>query len=415
MLLRALPLPHTVCISIKLIIKAKEEYGLSEKKIIKFKRKKNKKLFKKIYRIIRIPLAVLAVAFAVFLCGKMLGEVAISNITDTFRQIPYVFTHGGGYPYSIEESSDVKIRLIGDSPAIVGADSLTVLSSTARKMNEVGLSNANSKIITRGGRALIYADSSNTLILSGKTEELETLTLESAVFSAALSENGKIAAAFPSSQAQSVLAVYGRTGKEIFRWNCSKEYISALALSPNGKNVAVAAIGTENAQIYSKFLIFNVKKTEPSVQVRLDSSMILKLISISSGRVIAVCDNCTVVFNKSGEKLLEINYGDDSLISAVSDSKGNTLLCYKESGGSKIIAAKISASGKLTATVSAETQPDCTSVRGGRFVLVSGKTVTEYASSGKERRKFETNEEASQVMLASNCVYTLENSQLCKY
>lgn len=388
---------------------------LAEKKIIKFKRRKNKELLKKIYRIMRIPLAVLALVFALFLGGKMLGEVAISNVTDTFRQIPYIFSHGGGYPYTLDGMGSVKAELIDDCPVLVGESSLFALSSTARKMNEIQLSSANSKIITRGGRALIYGTSSSTLILSGKTEELATLTTESSVSAAALSENGKVAAAFPSNDAQSVLTVYNRRGKEAFRWNCSKEYISALALSPNGKNVAVAAIGTENAQIYSRFLIFNTKKTESRADVRLESSMILKLISGSSGRVIAVCDNCTVVFDKKGERLLELNYGDDSLVSAVSDNKGNTLVCYKESGGSKINAARISASGKLSCTVSVEEQPDCTDIRGGRFVLVCGKAVVEYGSSGKERRRFETNEKASQVMLASNCVYTLENSQLCKY
>ena len=59
---------------------------MADKKIIKFSRKRNKKLAKKIYRIVRIPLAVLAVVFAVFLSARMLGEVAVSNISDAFRQ-----------------------------------------------------------------------------------------------------------------------------------------------------------------------------------------------------------------------------------------------------------------------------------------------------------------------------------------
>lgn len=71
---------------------------MADKKIIKFSRKRNKKLAKKIYRIVRIPLAVLAVVFAVFLSARMLGEVAVSNISDAFRQIPYIFSHGSGLP-----------------------------------------------------------------------------------------------------------------------------------------------------------------------------------------------------------------------------------------------------------------------------------------------------------------------------
>lgn len=388
---------------------------MADKKIIKFQRKKNKKLIKKIYRIVRIPVAVLAVVFALFLSAKMLGEVAVSNVSDVFRQIPYLFSHGSGFPYTVEGTDDISLELIGDSPAVISNGTLTVLSSTARKMCDTPLDFSDAKIVTRGGRALIYSNNSSTAVLSGKTEKVGTLTADSAVTAAALSKNGKTAVSFAADEAQSVLAVYNQRSKEVFRWNCSKEYISALALSPSGRRVAVSAVGAENAQIYSRFIIFDIKKTAPAADVRLDASMILKLISGSRGKVIAVCDNKAVVFNKNGEILLELKYGDDSLISAVSDSKGNTLICYKEGGGSKINAARISASGKLTCTVTVAEQPDCTCIRAGRFVLVSGKTATEYSSSGKERRSFETKEEPSKAVLASNCVYTVENSQLCKY
>ena len=250
---------------------------MADKKIIKFSRKRNKKLAKKIYRIVRIPLAVLAVVFAVFLSARMLGEVAVSNISDAFRQIPYIFSHGSGYPCSVDAAGNIRAELIGDSPAVLGSGSLTVYSSSARKMNETQLSSADSKIVSKNGRALLYSNTSNTLNLSGKTESLGSLTVDSPVTVAALASNGSVAAAFSSEQAQSVLAVYNKRSKEIFRWNCSKEYISAVDLSRSGRTVAVSAVGAENAQIYSRFLIFDVKKSEPRVDIKVDGAMILRL------------------------------------------------------------------------------------------------------------------------------------------
>ena len=120
---------------------------MADKKIIKFSRKRNKKLAKKIYRIVRIPLAVLAVVFAVFLSARMLGEVAVSNISDAFRQIPYIFSHGSGYPCSVDAAGNIRAELIGDSPAVLGSGSLTVYSSSARKMNETQLSSAVSNLL----------------------------------------------------------------------------------------------------------------------------------------------------------------------------------------------------------------------------------------------------------------------------
>ena len=69
---------------------------MAEKKIISLQKKRNMLTAKKIFKIMRIPVVILAVAAALFLSARLMGNVAVSNITDGIRQVKTVFAKGGG-------------------------------------------------------------------------------------------------------------------------------------------------------------------------------------------------------------------------------------------------------------------------------------------------------------------------------
>ena len=58
---------------------------MADKKIIDLNKIRNKKLAKKILNLLKIPLVILAVVSAIFLSARMLGNVAVSNVTDSLR------------------------------------------------------------------------------------------------------------------------------------------------------------------------------------------------------------------------------------------------------------------------------------------------------------------------------------------
>ena len=198
----------------------------------------------------------------------------------------------------MDAAGNIRADLIGDSPAVLGSGSLTVYSSSARKMNETQLSSADSKIVSKNGRALLYSNTSNTLNLSGKTESLGSLTVDSPVTVAALASNGSVAAAFSSSRRRACFAVYNKRVRRYSAGIAQKNTSRPLTLSQR-KDGRRLQWGRKNAQIYS-LLIFDVKSPEPRVDIKVDGAMILRLVCGSSGKVIAVCDNRTLVYDNSG-------------------------------------------------------------------------------------------------------------------
>ncbi len=388
---------------------------MAEKKIINLNKKRNAITAKKIFRWLRIPLVVLVVAAALFLSARLMGNVAVSNITDSIRQVKTVFEKSEGYPYSFETLNYRNVVPVGGGPLVIYDDSTLVLNAAADEIFSMQLGYADSKAVTRNGRALVYSPSSNEVILQSKTEKLGSVTEKNPVTAVALADNGGFATSHAADENQSVLSVYNNRFKKIFQWNCSQEFITDISLSGNGKKVAVAATGVENAEIYTRILIFDVNSSEPEADIRYNGTMFLRVVYTSSNKIIAVGDNKTVIHNKKGEVIDELVYSEDSLIAVCADDNGNTTVCYEEFGGSKTGIARYSSGGKKTCSIVIDGLPDCVAAHAGRIAVASGNNITVYSSNGTESKTIETENPVARIFICSGTVYTVEGGSIHKY
>ena len=388
---------------------------MANKKIIDLQKQRNIIAAKKIFRIIRIPIVVLAVAAALFLSARLMGNVAVSNITDSIRQVKTVFTKGEGYPHSLEAFNLLKVVPIGAGPLVVYSDSSLVLNPSGDEVFSMQLEAADSKAITKNGRALIFSSLSNEVILQSKTEKLGSITEASTIVAAALAENGSFATSHASEEHQSVLNVYNSRFKKIFQWNCSNERIADISISNNGKNLAVIAIGAENAEIYTRLIIFNVGSSEPKADIKYSGTMLLRVVYTASNRIIAAGDNRTVVLNKKGELIDELVYSENSIIAVCADDSGNTVVCYEEFGGSKTGIVRFSRSGKKTCSLVVDGIPDCVAAQNSRIAVSFGDEITVYSSGGNESKRIEADNTVSQIFFCSGTLYTVEGGAIHKY
>lgn len=388
---------------------------MANKKIINLQKKRTALTAKKIFKFLKIPIVVLAVAAALFLSARLMGNVAVSNITDSIRQVKTVFSKSEGYPYFLEAFNLRKVVPIGGGPLIVYNDSSLVLNASGDEIFSSQLDYADSKVITKNGRALIYSTSSNEVVLQSKTETLGSITEDSPVIAAAFADNGSFATSHASEEHQSVLSVYNSRFKKVFQWNCSKERIADISLSGNGKNLAVIAIGAENAEIYTRLIIFNVGDEEPKADIKYSGTMFLKVVYTASNKIIAAGDNRTVVLNKNGEAVDELVYSEDSILAVCADDSGNTVVCYEEFGGSKTGVVRFSRSGKRTCSLTVDGIPDCVAAQGNRTALAFDDEIIVYSSNGKESKRIETSAAPSQVFFCSGTVYTVESGAIYKY
>lgn len=388
---------------------------MDDNKVINLEKRRNAMILNKIFRILRIPLALLLIAAILFVSARAMGDVAMSNVTDSFNQVKYIFTKGEGYPHSLDTFNFRKITSAGAAPIVVYDDSLAVLNSSAEELLAIQPLKTDVKVASKNGRALIYSPSSNDVTLISKTEELGSVAEEGAVITAALAKNGSIATSHSTEKHQSVLKVYNSRFKNVFQWNCSQERIADISLSNNGKNLVVAAIGAENAEIYTRLLIFNVGSSEPLADVRYSGTMLLKVVYTASNKIIAVGDNKTVVLNKKGEAVDELIYSEDSILAVCADVSGNVVVCYEEFGGSKTCIVRYSRSGRQTCSFTVDGIPDCVAAQGSRIAVSAGNEIVVYSSGGRESKRIETKNSPSQLVVCSGTVYAVEGGAIHKY
>lgn len=384
-------------------------------KIINLRKEKAVRIVKKILHILRIPLiAALAVAALLF-CAKMLGSVAVSNITDSINSIGLAVSSGDGYPYVLEDFNVRELSSVDGRPLVIYKDSSLVLDSTADTMLSCQLPAADSKAVVRNGRVFVYSNSSPQYVIHGKTEKLAEGKEDGNIIAAALAKNGSFATSHSSEEAQSVLSVYNSRQKMIFRWNCSNERIADIALSDNGKRVAVIAIGTQDAEFYTRLIIFDVDETEPTADIRYNGTLMLRVLFASSNRIITAGDNKTVVHNRKGEVLDELAYSEDSIRAIVPDDRGNLLVAYSEYGGAKTGLVRFSRSGRKTCEAVVDGTPDCFAMRNGKIVVSDDNILTVYNSKGDVKETVNAESPVLGIELSSNAIYTFENGVICKY
>lgn len=386
-----------------------------QKKIIKLSNKRNKKLAKKIIKMLRIPIVIIAVLSALFLSARLLGNVAVSNITDSIRGVKTVFANGGGYPHSLDAFGFREVTAIGGKPLVIYEDTTEILNSSAAETFSMQLGSADSKVVSQNGRALIYSNTSNEVFLQSGTEKLGSVEERGSIVTAELANNGYIATSFSVDEYESVLSVYNRYFEKVFQWNCSQEKISSIGLSKNGRNVAVAAVGSENAEIYTRLILFDIGSSEPVADLMQRGTMFLKVVYTDSNKIIAVGDNKTVVLNKKGDVVDELVYPEDTIVSVSADDSGNTVICYKEFGGAKTAVVRFSKTGKKTYSITLEGVPDCVAADGGKTAVANGDKITVYASNGDEGKTIETEHPVNDLFWCSGDIYTVESGKLCKY
>ena len=86
---------------------------------------------------------------------------------------------------------------------------------------------------------------------------------------------------------QSHIFVYSANGKLQFEWGSASDYCLNIALSDSGNKIALCVVGVDNAEYFSKVLLFNFNSDAPAYTVDFSGKTVYH-IDFISGRKIAV-------------------------------------------------------------------------------------------------------------------------------
>jgi len=258
---------------------------------------KKKKPTKNQYRLLQISAALALAAGLLVAAWAVLGSVRFSNIEDVWKMTG---RRGEGFPLPTTYASLQQAALMGESLVLLGPTALNIHAPNSYVAMDFPQPYHAPALCAANGRLLLFDRDSGQFTLMSKTKVLHEDVLEHDIFCMDLGDSGAFAVGTKAESAASELYAYDARLNKRFGWRCEKEYPGALRLSNSGRGLAACLIGTEQAEVYTRFMEFDFNQTPPRIDLRLDGVWLYG-VSETSGGWLAVGDQAAYLIKRGAK------------------------------------------------------------------------------------------------------------------
>ncbi len=234
---------------------------------------------------------------------------------------------------------------------------------------------------TCDGRILLYDVGGTRAVLTDSDGEiLFDLTTEGRIFDADLSEDGVCALLYEGSDCYAVLDVLGESGAKRFSHRSETAFLSACALSLDGRYAAVTTLGQEDISFLSTLRIFSTSRAEVLSTVSFGAQFVSDFAFLDDERICAVGED-TVFFAGIDGSVTEQYVGESAKIAAFLFSDTDLTVLYDRydlSLGYDLV--RLNSDGEEIARANLGAQPTYLSQSGNYLCLLTQQEVLIYDS-----------------------------------
>lgn len=363
---------------------------------------------------------IIAVIILVLVVMKVC-EININSIKDHFTDENGNFTLTEGvvmdnFPYSIDSSSNVTMVNANNKIGVLTPNSYTVLDSTDATADfffEHGYSNpilANSGIYS-----LIYDQGANKYRLDTVSQNEYEEETENSILCADVSKNGTVAIATTSKKKLCDICVYSRSLEKQFELSISSGYAVDIALSDNSRQISVAVVNSQNAELITTVYTYNVNSDGSSEQSVALPSGTLADIRYASNNLWAVGDNYVGII-KNDEYIP--CYEADSISTKCFNfnPSGDLVVAFGDYSNSAVnTVAYIKSNGKIINTISIDSNVKYLSATSSLVSVLTNDAIISYnIKNGEEKERASATEAVKSIQRLGNGVFVHRQSVIEK-
>ena len=279
----------------------------------------------------------------------------------------------GGYPIELESTDTIQAVSGGSYYYALTNNELIAFSNSGKKIYSVAHGFENPILKTSATRALLFSQSGHELSVRTLFEQVGQLKTEESIITADIADSGVYAVAIRSPGYAATVQVYDKDNKLLYEWNSAVEMINTIAVSPNGKKIAVAAFQSVGGAYQTKLQILNFKSATPEFEKTLSGEALYELSAFSKG-FFAVGKNRVDFYEWSGGRNTE--YSNEYDLSFFKKGRGE--------------AAAV-------------------------FTRASDKTDTKmviFSKKGEKKSEFEFRGAVSDIQIANGHIYCISDNQV---
>lgn len=196
--------------------------------------------------------------------------------------------------------------------AVFGKDGIAGVSNAGRKAWEIDFP-VTSPLLYSSGRYILAAEEGGTraILCAGGKIKQEVHT-DAKILSGTVNARGVFALVTEERGYKGMVRVYAANGKVLYTWHSAAQNILSVALSADGRNLAVAVVNMQDLSQLCTVLRFNMKKTTPESLSVGDENLVANLV-YNGNELVAIGDEALYYFKKDGTLRFRLDYAGRTL------------------------------------------------------------------------------------------------------
>lgn len=278
-------------------------------------------------RRLRRTALIVAVLTAVVLFTTGLVGSSVALVKDCVDTTRIALMPGPGWPQQTGVMEPTRVLPMTGGFVELGGDSCVVYSRTGTRLNSIQSGYGRPALAAGKTRFVLYNRSGNELRVESRTQNLYSKTLENSIYLCAMSDTGTLAVATDSADSTARLTVYTPTMSEQLHWDMTGTQGTPvrMAFAADSRRLAVAAVTSSAGQLQANLFVLSLAQGDP-VQLSSGDSVPQWLGWLNNDTVLAVYENCAVVYGADGGERGRFDLGGGSLVSASQDGANAALL-----------------------------------------------------------------------------------------
>ncbi len=352
-------------------------------------------------------IAVILIIFGILQLALPMGLIeSISHTVSLFGT--------GSYPIELESTQTIDAQGKGSHYYVLSNSQLYAVSPSGKILFSYSHGFENPILKTSNTRALLFEQNGTRAYIFTLGGLKKTVDTEKSILTAGISASGAYAIACRSDKYASDVSVYKKSGKRVYEWFSAENTVNNIALSKNGKKLAVSAFSAKDGQYKSVLSVLNFKSATPEYTEDLSGRMVYSLDNTHGSYFAVVSENAIEFIKWSNFKKKQ--YKNDYSVSLLRPQKSGYVAVFnRKTDKTDNRLAVFSRSGELKYEFTHKGIISDVALSGNNVYCMSETDLYLFSDDGKILRKASCGFGAVRISVtASNTVAVITDNKIDK-
>ena len=219
----------------------------------------------------------------------------------------------GSYPISLESTQTINTVNKGSYYYVLTNTFISAYNTSGKELFSYAHGFESPILKTSDTRAIVFEQNGTKAHIFTVKGLKSTVNTEKNIITANISDSGSYVIATYSDKYAAAVTVYNKRGKTLYEWFSAENVVNNVAISPNGKKIAVSSFLSSGGQYKSVLSVLNFKSATPEYTENVEGSLIFNLDNTHRSYFAVVSENSVRFIKWSSQKKKE--YSSDYSIS----------------------------------------------------------------------------------------------------